>query len=233
MFALLMELLFGWLHRRRLRLPPLSPEQRWAIAAGANLARLNGTTLASLNTAQLPGTDRHILRRWWSVTDGASLRKTMTWLAEEGHRSQFQELHTVCQEAQGDPVAQLNLRSAGPTVDFVLRHIGRFKNGDLVAWDFARLINMARWGFTAGYLPEAEAWEAIMLAARRLAREYASWEELSENYLLGFSYWRDGADPDDLLRDAATWLMTDPESPWRQIPWRAGPGSASGGPGRS
>ena len=63
MLVLLRELLYGWLYRRTLRLPTLTTAQAWAIAAGANLAKLNGSSLESLSTKKLPSTDRHILKR--------------------------------------------------------------------------------------------------------------------------------------------------------------------------
>jgi hypothetical protein len=142
----------------------------------------------------------------------------MDWLANEGHRTAFKELHAAlypATEGQGVSIPE----DAVAVAPFVVRNHARFKNGSLVAWDFARLINVARFGFTAGYLPEAEAWEVILKAAKELAIEYASWEELSDNYLLGFSYWQDGAEPDQFLAEAANWLKTDPASPWQMLPW--------------
>jgi hypothetical protein len=199
----------------------LNTAQLWAIAAGANLAKLNGSSLSSLTTRKLPSTDRYILRRWWGVSDGTSLRKTIEWLATQGHRAGFRELHAALFPAtRGESVSIPE--EAATVAPFVVRNYRRFKNGNLVAWDFARLINVARFGFSAGYLPEAEAWEIILIAARELAVEYASWEELSDNYLLGFSYWQDGAEPDQFLAEAATWLKTDPASPWRTLAWESG-----------
>jgi hypothetical protein len=54
MLALLRELLYGWIYRRTLRVPALTKAQAWAIAAGANLAKLNGSSLDSLSTKKLP-----------------------------------------------------------------------------------------------------------------------------------------------------------------------------------
>jgi hypothetical protein len=216
--VLLRELLYGWIYRRTIRLPALSSEQRWAIAAGANLAKLNRSSLRSLATGKLPSTNRYILRDSWSIDDPESLRSTMSWLAQEGHRTSFQELYAaLAGGGQGLPPEAAN----SPVVRFVAENRARFKNGDLLAWDLARLINVARFGFSAGYLSEAEAWEVITVAADHLKAEYASWEEVSDNYLLGFSFWQDGAPPDEFLLEAATWLKTDPASPWKALPWRA------------
>jgi hypothetical protein len=51
------------------------------------------------------------------------------------------------------------------------------------------------------------------------APTHASWEELSDNYLLGFSFWQGGAPPNGLLLESATWLKSDPQSPWKTIRW--------------
>lgn len=219
--VLLRELLFGWIYRRTLRLPALSTEQLWAIAAGANLAKLNWSSLRSLATRKLPSTNRHILRNSWSVTDAASLRSTMAWLVQEGHRTAFRETYLALSSGNGHRLPGGGAEE--PVVRFILANYPRFKNGDLLAWDLGRLINVARFGFSAGYLPEGEAWEVILTAASHLLAEYASWDELSDNYLLGFSYWQKGAEPDQFVVEAATWLKSDPKSPWKQIPWEAGP----------
>lgn len=220
--TLLLEWLFGSIFRRTLRLPALSPAQRWAIAAGANLARLNGSSLASVHTTKLPLWNRFILRRWWGVAGAQRLRETMTWLEEEGHRTEFREIHRLLAPVAAGR-ATIDPEANTATLRFIVDHHGRFKNGDLVAWDFARLINVARFGFSAGYLPEVDAWQIITRAARRLASEYDSWQELSDNYVLGLRYWQDGAQPDPFFLEAATWLASDPASPWRTVPWSARP----------
>jgi hypothetical protein len=220
MIALLLELLVGWIYRRTLSLPALSSAQRWALAAGANLARLNGSSLDSLCTQKLPRTDRYILRKWWRVEDAEGLRRTMAWLASEGHRADFQRIHASLHAGRdGQFLSGGATQEESPVMEFILRNHSHFKNGNLLAWDLGRLINVARFGFSSGYLSANEAWETILAAARALASEYASWEELSDNYLLGFSYWQDGAEPDQFLQKAATWLKADPGSPWRRLAW--------------
>src|SRR2546421_11592993 len=46
-----------------------------------------------------------------------------------------------------------------------------------IAWDYARAINVARYGFTVGYIDETEAWDFIQPAAERLQLAYSSWQE--------------------------------------------------------
>jgi hypothetical protein len=221
----LLQIVLGPIYRRLRRRAArrLPAAKLWALAAGANLAKLNGASLTSLHNRLLPMTSRHILRVWWGVVDGVTLREAIQQLGTGGHRAGFVTLHAFLSEGPHSPGAQRALREAGlagkPVVDFVWRNHGRFKNGDLVAWDFGRVINVARYGFSAGYLPEDEAWEIVLDAARVLQQEYDSWKELSDNYLLGFSYWQDGAEPDQFLAAAAAWLEENPESPWRTLSW--------------
>jgi hypothetical protein len=223
-FVTLLDLVFGPIYRRlRRRGPPLSAARLWALAAGGNLAKLNRASLTSLHNGLLPLISRHILRAWWDVFDGRTLREMVGWLASEGHRARFATLHALLAEGPHAPQARRVLREVGlvgdALVDFVWRNHARFKNGNLLAWDLARMINVARYGFSGGYIPEGEAWEIILAAARALQQEYDSWVELSDNYLLGFGYWQRGAEPDLLLAQATRWLKEDPASPWQRLPW--------------
>src|SRR6202000_2382930 len=81
-------------------------------------------------------TTRTVLANSWGVRDAESLRKTLTWLRQEGHR--------VGHRASPDD-------GLGPQ--------------GLLAWDLARLVAVAGWGYVADYISEEEAWAAIGPAA--------------------------------------------------------------------
>jgi Protein of unknown function (DUF1266) len=230
----------GWIFPQ----PRLTSSQLWALAAGGPLTQVNGWSWTSVKTMGAQGITGHRLkllmmeydehearqiiranlREGWDVTNATTLRDTLKWLTVEGHRTEFKTLHRLLAKGSDSLEAQSGLRVAGllgsATTDFICHNHGRFKNGDLIAWDFCRLINVARMGLSAEFLAfETEAWEVIIPAAQRLQREYASWDELCDNYMLGRSYWQEGAEPEGHLVEAANWLKTNPKSPWKKLRW--------------
>ncbi len=199
---------------RKRTLPQLTPAQRWMIAAGGNLVKLNSAPFATLHYGRSRGGMRSMLRQWWGVTDRPSLLNQLQALANEGHRTDFKKIYAYVSNPAG-----VNLQGQPAIVRFVYENRQNFKHGDLAAWDFARMINVARQGYTAGYINEKEAWEYISFAARILQASFSSWHELSDNYALGWRFWQNGAPLDSHYIRTFNWLKTDPASPWMQIAW--------------
>jgi hypothetical protein len=85
----------------------------------------------------------------------------------------------------------------------------------------SRLVNVARWGYTAGLMPKADAWSWIMLAARKLQTSFRSWQSLGQDFILGCEFWAlsTGATEEIDLAPSYNWLVSSPESPWVQLPW--------------
>ncbi|MBT2455762.1 DUF1266 domain-containing protein [Streptomyces sp. ISL-86] len=90
------------------------------------------------------------------------------------------------------------------------------------AWDYGRASQMARWGLGArfGNLQETE--DAVVRAGKECRLAYRSWEDLSVGYILGrclhfdeeeFGHWYES------MATAHQALMSDPGSPWLNIPW--------------
>ncbi|MFC5143313.1 DUF1266 domain-containing protein [Streptomyces aureoversilis] len=116
----------------------------------------------------------------------------------------------------------------------ILRYEARFRADGLLppdgfvrtiaAWDIGRGSKMARWGRGARYATEAEMHTAIEHASREAQAAYDSWEEFSAGYVLGrclhfdeeeFGPWY------TTVLDAHRALTTDPESPWRTVPFKS------------
>jgi len=113
------------------------------------------------------------------------------------------------------------------------------------AYDFGRAVNMAKWGYRAGFCDEQTAERAVLYAGEQCHRYYSSWADFSAGYVLGrllrfdhggplrrvFRRWTDGllAAVQGVKRSQADWylsalvphrlLMEEPASPWRQLPW--------------
>ncbi|MFJ4657931.1 DUF1266 domain-containing protein [Nocardia sp. NPDC088792] len=94
---------------------------------------------------------------------------------------------------------------------------------DATAWDLARVVFIARSAYTAGYLPEDEAWEHMLAGLAIAQQHYRNWRQLSAGFLTGAIYW---AATQDLAaakeqvgerRKMLYGLHSRPSSPWRRI----------------
>lgn len=199
---------------------PLAPWQRWGLAAGGVLTRLNNETFEKLACNYNTQTCRQSLKEWWGVNSTDELESILLWLYNEGHRLDCQRL---CQAPR--PTATWNSTSlAGESIkpelrQFLEQHSHRIGKHGLVSWDLSRLVNVARWGHKAGYIDDTAAWKWIHLASLGLQESFSSWEETGEDFLLGYRYWSDGGELPENVRTSEQWLNSSAESPWRQIPW--------------
>jgi len=85
----------------------------------------------------------------------------------------------------------------------------------LIGWVLSRLVQVARWGRTAGYIDEDEAWRWIVQAARTLQWSYDSWPALGHDFVIGFEFWRRATHTPKAfdLSPFFNWLKRDPQSP--------------------
>lgn len=173
--------------KRRLAAKPLTENQRWALAAAAQLTAVNRDSHDTLNPNPVKDSaDWQIaLSHWWEVNDHDETIEQLQSLKESGHRVDFRA---------------------------VLDH-------DVVAWDFVRLINVARWGYAAKYISAEEAWSYILDAATQLHATYSSWEELAQDYVLGHDVW--AGEPDEQFSHVTAELLdlSNPKSPWNRVAW--------------
>lgn len=99
-----------------------------------------------------------------------------------------------------------------------------------LAWDAALYVDIARCGFGAGLITEAEAWTALKNIVPSVVGTYASWQEYADHYLLGRQVWRDGlrgtedaeSPAPQAAADAHLRALLDPanrSSPWNLAPW--------------
>ncbi|MEU6574082.1 DUF1266 domain-containing protein [Streptomyces sp. NPDC046805] len=103
-----------------------------------------------------------------------------------------------------------------------------------LAWDAALYVDLARRGFAAGLITEADAWTALKNIVPAVAGTYASWQEYADHYLLGRKVWRDalkgprddaaGLPAPQATAEAHLRSLLDPAtraSPWNQVSWDA------------
>ncbi|MFD5792859.1 DUF1266 domain-containing protein [Streptomyces diastatochromogenes] len=91
------------------------------------------------------------------------------------------------------------------------------------AWDLGRASKMARWGLGARFATLAEAESTVIQAGRTASHSYKSWQDFSAGYILGRCLHFDEEEFGDWYQDmveAHRILMSDPGSPWLNIPFR-------------
>jgi len=92
----------------------------------------------------------------------------------------------------------------------------------VLAYDWGRAVNMARWGLKLGYIQEAQAREYVLRAGKLSFGRYASWADLSAGYSLGRVLRFDNDEFDvwyNTVLEPHTVLLSDPTSPWLTLPW--------------
>jgi hypothetical protein len=210
MFFLLKYLRKRWPHfmryldrmarRRADRRPPvLSAADRWAIGIGAIYGAIHQSTNERLppHTRFRRRESLNMLASGWGVTGPARAdrrRQTldvMGWLATEGHRFS-------------------NHVEPGDTEAFA----------DMLAWDIARAVMVARHAFTAGYVTEAEAWSHVRGAALAAQQNFPSWAEYGHRYLRGYRRWENNPRKQTERRNMIEALSRNPDSPWCRLDWQ-------------
>lgn len=91
------------------------------------------------------------------------------------------------------------------------------------AWDLGRASKMARWGLGARFGTVREAEAAVVEAGRKASLSHRSWQDFSAGYILGRCLHFDEEEFGDWytdMADAHRILMSEPGSPWLNIPFR-------------
>lgn len=190
----------------------LTPRQEWGIAAGGILTALNDEPFDRLRFLRGGEKCRASLAEWWGIRNEMDAKRILGWLLDEGHSV---PCLTICEEIDEDGQS----RERSSQHNFVADHLDELSDVGVAAFDLCRLVNVARWSVTAGYLAEPEAWDWILRASRSLQDCFASWEEVGRNFILGFEFWMLGQ-PDPEIADLTPqldWLLR--EGPWGQVAW--------------
>jgi len=214
----------------------LTPDEQRAVACGADVSLLNGQYLNDLATGISKERCVEMLSSAWGIDNRKDMLATIDRLQKTGHRAQFallaqaapkdtpRAIHAALQktgdDTDEDTIAErlANARAAQKqfTADALIKKGA--KAPDMMVWDFARIINIARAGFDAGYLKRDEALAAITAAAAKIRETYKSWKEMSVAYQYARYIWG-GDDTYELMKLNMESLLSDKKSPWVTIKW--------------
>jgi hypothetical protein len=219
------------------------PADQAAVSCGANLGYLNFTYLNTLQTFRPQRQIKEMLENDWEITCVEELNEMLEWLSTQGHRAAMHHLYEV---VRGSARAELAIRIENAGIELLsegysyesdqiqefavnlvagselLKSRGFFSTGKpprITSWDLGRAVFLCRAGYDMEWFTKEETIERVRGFASALYREYGSWRELSEGYLLGFYAWSGDGDQLDLLLQQHEQLLTHEQSPWKKFGW--------------
>ena len=191
----------------------LTKEQENALVFGAVLTTRNDMSFDDLEAEEYKDASIQVLRSAWKVTDTATAKETLESLLAEGHRAEGDPMLT---ELRTPEAAEKNTEEFQAYEDvkknlvdnygYTAEQVDGIKT--ISAWDYDRLVNVARFSHSAGYITEQEMWDYINKAVTQAKNDYNSWEEYFAGVMLGRTlvYGQPFADSkaqaDKLLKDA-------------------------------
>jgi hypothetical protein len=173
----------------------LPASAQWGLALAAMYTRVNDQGDRALEPFNNVKQVVDMLKDWWGIDGDTPAKRrnqaidVLGWLANEGHRASPEFA------APGDREAPK----------------------DLLAWDVARLVTVARHTFLAGYIEEEEGWAYVRDAAKMAQINFSSWEDYANRYNCGRIRWSGG--PEKEFDDAVDFLLKSAKSPWRTLDW--------------
>ncbi len=138
----------------------------------------------------------------------------------------------VADNAREQGVPETVIDDMTATTERVVRYEERFRADgllrdggfvtSLLAYDWGRAVNMARWGLQLRLIKEDQAREYVLRAGKQAFGRYTSWADLSAGYSLGRVLRFDNDEFDvwyNTVLEPHQVLLTDPASPWLTLPW--------------
>ena len=203
--------------------PPSREQMAWALAASAIASTANREGTSTL-AAEASARARELLAAGWGVRRRDDLFRALNELDEGTERAMFSKMgerSSALSETQFEKmVSRLSPQQAN-ALKVAREYYPRYQGQSLLGWDYARYINVCRWGVAAGYMTPDEAWPLIMNAARTLQSTFGSWQEFGQNYMVGRKFVPpvDIGTPMRSAQAAYNWLISNSASPWQRIPW--------------
>ena len=132
------------------------------------------------------------LQSSWSIYSSEDLIDTIKRMTDNGHNSSFvvdYELISGLNESEYQSLLEMSNKT-DKYMWALTKTLGeKWGNKQIKAWDWFRMIHLAGWGYTAGYLELGEAHELMIPVIERLKSTFSSWDEATENYMDGYAWW--------------------------------------------
>lgn len=197
----------------------LAKEKQRLLAYGAILSARNKMSFDELKIDSKAS--KEVLKEGWNVTSKETAIDVLEWLVNEGHRTEADEVYKVIKAGKGENYTDLNktIKLYDKATSTMKAQLGFkeeiFNNVNTVAaWDTDRLVTVARWCCSAGYITEEEAWKYINKAVAMAQSSFSSWEEYYISCAYGRAIAFDG-DIDELIGTGKV-LFKDSNSVWKK-----------------
>ena len=216
----------------------LKAEQLWAIALAGIMTELNGGSHITLNSEKMSFfnkiVEKKLLKKWWGIKNRKELLETLDKMEHSGHSARLDKIKSIIVENNyevgietiKDKINTEELEPAdGVRLFFVSENWEKFKDIHINAWDLGRNISLCRWGYSAGYLKEDEAWDSIMYYAKTIQPLYNSWDDYGYSYSTGRIFWASAFESEKLdeyisqTHEAYNNLTDESTGYWRKLEW--------------
>ncbi|MCL2637620.1 MAG: DUF4240 domain-containing protein [Oscillospiraceae bacterium] len=191
------------------------PKEKWRILTfGAIISLRNLGTIKSLWSYNSDKETRE-LEHWWGITERKGAISTLKSLASTNPNRGYDYKRFVANKSESN-------ENYSETLD-ILKELGYTdeeltKVQTLVAYDYGRILYIARASFVSGYITEDEAWFYLSIAAKKASRIYNSWREYAAAYALGRTFMFSGGIKD--IKWVMQFLLHDPDSPFQYCEFR-------------
>lgn len=165
-----------------------------------------------------------VLESAWGIIDRDTALETLEWLAVEGHHIStdanyygYDEILALLKGGQAKLIeeeAKLEneLLAYNEVVNILQTDYGYTEEEihnikTLAAWDYDRLVTLARWCYGCGYVTADEAWEYIDFAAQQGTGSYDGWRSYFAGVLIGRAIWSEDAGFDSGNKKIADQLL--------------------------
>lgn len=178
-----------------------------------------------------PSAVREVLKDSWGVEGKESLVTILAWLLKEGHHAQLTKLIAFCKanpvlesrtierfrEQFDQPLAYEDLSEDAFRRGLIYAESREAKlpPAGIRAWDIARYVHVLRLGYMSGFIHADESWLHLR-RLRGISREFSSWQDYVNSYVVGYRWWSGTAGP---IEDACQRLLQHPKSPWTHFGW--------------
>lgn len=197
----------------------LPKEKQRLLVYGAILSSRNKMSFDELKIDK--ESSKKVLKDGWDTTSKEAAIETLEWLVNEGHRIEADEVFEVIKAGKGGDYPELKKTiklydKANSTMKTQLGFKDESFNNvkTVAAWDTDRLVTVARWCYSAGYITEEEAWKYVDKAVAMAQSSFNSWEEYYISCVYGRAIAYEG-DIDELIGTGKA-LFKNSDSVWKK-----------------
>jgi len=167
------------------------------------------------------------LRDAWGVHGRDDLLKTLDELRARGMHAAYDDTLARLREAPDERNwlqrihAKLLHPQAEHRLEVVASQAPQLGAAGVLAYDISRSVNLARWGYQAGYLSGSETWTLVMASDRLAQSRFDSWDAYGSSFLAGRDFWGGASAASRAsFEQEVHGLLTRPDGAWRVQPWR-------------